>query len=351
MREKSKVQLSKHPLGKSADVFFIMLAGAAVGASGGLFYLLNRGNLDLGYEVVLAGVGGIIGACLSPLLLQQSERDPILQQSERDPKELTGQAKLAPITRLIVYIAGGFGFTAAAFVVTSALLLNTPGETTSTLGTAAFGGGVGFFIGREINRMLFRQPSEEGGLSPAIVTALGDFEDQFFGQRLLNYDGYAVANWYASGTSSEALGKIRVHMQTHETHSEPEESGGPPSEVATEEPKPLSSTQARVLVQGGQDADHSVPFAISVVSGAFDVQPQRLILAAPPEGKSETLEFTVLNPQPTEDGESAVPEDDEINSTEAASHLGSQPSTAAALIDVSQGGKTVQLFEVEISQT
>jgi hypothetical protein len=110
----------------------------------------------------------------------------------------------------------------------------------------------------------------------------------------------------------------------------------------TETTQPLSLQQeARVLLQGGKDAD-SVPFAISVISGAFDVQPHRLVLAAPSGDKSEELEFTLLD---TQRDETDAPPNGPTRSAD------SEPNTATVLIDVSQEGQTVQLFEMKVTSS
>jgi hypothetical protein len=100
------------------------------------------------------------------------------------------------------------------------------------------------------------------------------------------------------------------------------------------------SEQGRVLMQGGVDGE-LVPFAISVFSGAFDVQPPRLILAAPSEGRSEAQGFKLLAPELEEDNSSVL-------SPVSKRSFVSEPESVTVLIDVSQEGRTVQLFEVEI---
>jgi hypothetical protein len=346
MNDKTEQEGVRSP-DRSVDWFLLVLAVAASIATGVLLYLLNIRELGLGQLVILAGLGGIVGTSLFPLLEQTSEKGSNEQRSERKLKGFTGlMIKSTPvITRLLVYVIGGFGFAAAAFVVTTALLLDEPGEATSALGTAAYGGVVGFSVGRTITRMSLRKTSDEAGPSPAVVTALGEFEDQLdqlFGQPLLNYDGYAIARWHASRTSSEVLGKIHVHMEARKVREERKdlaENTRSESETETTQPSPPKQ-EVRVLMQGGKDADR-VPFAVSVISGAFDVQPHRLVLAAPSEGTSETLEFTLLNPQPTEGDKDSV--------TREAQSSDSEPSTAAVLIDVSQAGQTIQLLEMEVS--
>lgn len=323
-------------LRKTTDRFLLALAVIAIVAISILLYLLNIRDLGLGNLVVLAGLGGIVGASLSPLLEQRPEKE----HSE------TTQLAMTPshiATRLLVHVAGGFGAAAAAFVVTSALLLEEPGNATSALGTAAFGGGVGYFIGRDITRISLRWARDETGQSPAVVAALGQFEDQLFGRPLLNYDGYAVATWHASRTYSMAVGKLSVYLEPRKVREERKdvvENTRP--EFETETTQPLSLQQeARVLLQGGKDAD-SVPFAISVISGAFDVQPHRLILAAPSGDKSEELDFTLLD---TQRDETDAPPNGPTWSVD------SEPNTATVLIDVSQEGQTVQLFEMKVSSS
>jgi hypothetical protein len=332
---------------RSATWFLFGLAVLAIVATAILIYLLNTQRLGLGNLVVLAGLGGIVGCSLSPLLELQSSLPE--QRSEQEVEGLTEAVEEpSPLTwpssfvRLAIHAAGGFGCAAAGFVVTSALLSDSPGEATSALGTAAFGGGVGFLAGREINRMSTRWWSEKTALSPAIVTALGEVEDQLLGPPLLDYDGYAVARWHPSDTSSEAIGKIRVTLEARKVREERDDlvkttRSDSETEAATALP---TEQEAQVLLQGGRKAP-LVPFAVSVISGTWDVQPYRRILAAPVEGTSETLEFMLLDLSQAEVKGSG---------TEEASHLRPElPKDAAVLIDVSQSGQTIQLFEMRIS--
>jgi hypothetical protein len=332
---------------KSADGFLLKLAVLAILASGTVLYLLNITEPGLGNLVLIAGVGGVVGSSLSPLL---EARSPLPEQrSEKEPEGLN-EARTwfrtivaRDLVRLLVHATGGFGLAAAAFVVTSALLSGNPGSASSAFVTAAFGGGVGFLAGREINRISLRWWSDEAELPAAVIAAIGELEDQVFGRPLLNYDGYAVASWQPSSMSSEAIGKIRVYLEARKVREEREDFvDNTRSESETETTAALRSEQeARVLIQGGRDAP-LVPFAVSIVSGTFDVQPYRLTLATPVEGISEVLEFTLLDLQRAEE--------DEGSGAEAASRRDSElPETAAVLIDVSQAGQTVQLFEMRIS--
>ena len=342
---------------KSPDLFLLLLAVLAMVASAILLRLLNIEDLGLGYRVVLAGVGGIVGSNLSPLLEQRS---PFLEQrSENESKESTG-ADMAPLriwastfVRLLVHAAGGFGCAAAGFIVTSALLSANPGNATSELGIAAFGGGVGYLAGREINRRSLSWTSDEAETSPAVVTALGALEDQLFGQPLLNYDGHVVASWHASTTSSETLGQIHVHLEAPKVREERENLvNDSQSESAIKTTQPLSSGRALVVIEGGRDAD-PVPFAISIISGTFDIQPRRIMIRAPTEGASETRTFTVLTPQQSREDQGSIIREvsREVRrlGVRTFSRLDSELTTATVLIDVSQAGQTVQLLELEIS--
>src|SRR6266487_2956350 len=110
-------------LGKWVNNFYIGLILIAVLAASILIFMLmlDLGNLSPGTRVLFAGVAGIIGSCLAPLLDQQS-------YGSLKPSKGFDQAQ-APrvLTQLLIYIAGGFGVSAAAFVITSALLTSEPG--------------------------------------------------------------------------------------------------------------------------------------------------------------------------------------------------------------------------------
>jgi hypothetical protein len=310
----------------------VWLAVVAVVATGGLVYLLTLSDPAPGLLVIISGLGGIIGASISPLM----ERRP-----EEHLEELTkAHVRTRVLTVLLVNIVGGFGLAAVAFVVTGSLLMTEP--TTNALGTAAFGGIVGYYAGREINRMRLGRTTDEAAQGPAVAAVLGELEDQLLGRPLANYDGYAVARWEAASNLPEAVGWLIVHMVARKAR----EQEGFVDDTSPENPwdseLPARSKEARVLIQGGTDAD-LVPFAVSVISGTFDVQPQRRILAAPSEGTSEELRFTLLDPRMPEEG----PRTDESRSE----NRNLERETTAVLVDVSQAGRTIQLFEVEIPPT
>src|SRR5262245_20598046 len=91
---------------RSINQFPIMLAVVVGLVTVFLLCLLNTDpeRLGIGNLVVIAGLGGIIGTSLSPLLEQRPERDPGGHLST---------VEVLPITRLLVHITGGFGFAAA----------------------------------------------------------------------------------------------------------------------------------------------------------------------------------------------------------------------------------------------
>lgn len=311
----------------SPDSFLIMLALIAVAAGGLLIYLLNYNLGNAGDFVIVAGLAGVVGSSLSPLLARAAEKG--LQG--------TAEGGLSPriFTFLFVYLLGGFGVSSVAFVLTSALLLDEPGRAASDLGTAAFGGVIGFFVGREINRRSLDWIGSTSEALPAVVTALGRFEDQLLGQPLLNYDGHIVANWRPSARSSATLGRLLVYMVAREPLEQDPLDRGSDETASTDSVQVSLSEKGRVLVQGGRDAE-LVPFAVSIVCATLDVHPQRLILAAPSKGRSETLVFTLLPLQQRRD-EPSVGE-----------WASSRPSTVPLYVDISQAGRTIQLFDVEI---
>jgi hypothetical protein len=350
-------------LWEQIDWFPLYLLGFVILSGFELFWLLNSDQLSTGSLVLLAGLGGVIGSSLSPLLERRAEERP-------------AGPPLRIFVQLVAYLGAGFGVAAIAFVVTSALLLEQPGSSASALGAAAFGGGIGFFFGRAISPVSLQRASAEPASPPAVVSALGDFADQVLGRPLLNYDGDVIANWQASKAMTYEFGRLFVQMAAPSGTPAPpppsrpdadleapppraEAEGAPASDeeevrpnwprpsvrlarpeydvmpleaipAAEREVEPQTARRARVLLQGGRDAP-VVPFAISVISGSLDVQPTQGILAAPSDGISETLEFTLLKPQSTEQAETGPIE------------------SAAVLIDVSQAGRTVTLFEMEVS--
>ncbi len=314
-------------LPRAASMALLGLALAVAAAVTALLYLLNLAPRRVGDLVLIAGLGGIIGGSLPPLLL--------------------GEAPLVPrraITQALSYAIGGFAVAAASFIVTSGLLMEQPGRSASTLGTTAFGGLVGFFVGRELHRRSLAGALIKADTAP-VVSALGSFEDQFFGQPLLNYDGDMVAEWVAA-PSSLVIGHIHVRM---EARALMEARATGPASVGSDAAPPLSEKalpqRARVLVQGGRDAA-SVPFAVSVIGGELEVQPHTLILVAPSDRASESIRFTVRRPQRDDDG--SRPGVETSTSMQDRSDWSEEQSDASVLIDVSQAGQTVQLLEFEV---
>jgi hypothetical protein len=328
------------------DVFILGLTGFVVFVTVAIISLLQRGQPGTGTSVILAGLAGVIGSCLSPLVDQQ------IYKTTTGPTE----TELSRIyTQVLIYVAVGFGIAAAAYVITSALLTCVPvtyaspaGEIRSSsnvLGIIAFGGLVGFFVGRTIQSKALLWGSEKLDSSPAVISALGSFEDQLFGRPLLNYDGYAIASWEKSKPSSKTVGQLYVHMVARKIYEEKNATGSPSPINPTDNNVASTPNKIRVLLQGGRDAEQ-VPFAISVISGNFNVQPQRLVMAAPSEGESEKLSFTFLEVQ-SEDTDTET--EQSLSKPEPVEPPSNKRNTFPILIDVSQAGRTVQLSEMEIS--
>lgn len=332
-------------------VFFLGLLFSIGVSIALLIYLLELFSTrrTVSIPILLAGISGVIGTCLVPLVFQQNNIALTKDSNKLDRYSHSKSNQLLyPITQIILYVICGFCVAAGALVMTSALLvdygdqLSRPTFTGSSInsnpyGIITFGGLIGFFLGLALTKNSVSWVYENLRGIEDVVSTFGDIEEEIFGEPLVNFNGYMFASWKTS-SSSMIAGTLFIHMEpnsyieyssesTKKRFSKLEAKEIYDERHGNETSQNELTISSRILVQGGRNAD-VVPFAVSVISQEFDVEPQRLILAAPSEDRSENLSFKFLYPS------------NDVNP---------RKDVYTILINVNQAGRTIQLCDMEVS--
>jgi hypothetical protein len=289
---------------------YLELVVAVIAGAGAL--LLIRLTLTEAGLIVMAGSAGVAGAELSPLLRSIPSGD---------------QDGARPWYFAMLCAVAGFGITAGIYVLVRALLFSGGAVLDiNKSGVLAFGGIVGAIVGRVVVGLPVFAGYSATSSESLVATALADLERRFSGGESDNYDGYVRAFWIPQREPGRLVGTIRVQLVPSVLYD---------ADIPRER-SPNNSLErvARLHVEGGRQSE-TAQFVVSVVASAFDVYPNRVQLEARLDTPSELLEFSVL-------GSDIIPD---------ASEATSEPSmdereAVAALIDISQRGRTVQLLEL-----
>lgn len=264
--------------------------------------------------ILLAGLAGVVGGSLGPLLRPLARKDA------------TDRAGTSLALSPLIYASAGFALAVGAYVAVRGLLVRSGPESLDEVGVVAFGGIIGWaaaqivdgISARALQRSL-RGDIRRAGEMPAVVTALGQLDEQLFGRPLQNYDGFLAATWHAPEPDSSLGGKVRVRFVPRV---------GPGEDLPDHSLNDESATvraHARVLVQGGADVEEAV-FSLSVMHRGLEAYPRRVLVHAPVGELSEQIEFTTMAAETSADADEGVPD--------------------VALVEVSQEGQTIQLVEL-----
>jgi len=306
------------------QLVFALVAGiAAIVAT----IVVSTSRFEL--PLLIAGVGF---AGMSGTLLVYS---PIITASDRK--------SFSAISILISSLAG-FGTGGVSFLISGYLLVGPSafqaGPSTiraniiSPGGATIFGLVVGLIAGRAIRFITVTINSASGrvGTVGTLGAAIGyldtSIQNKLFGPTLINFDGSVTAEWLPTKNSSDAentrsvtLGKVQLQIFGG-TSKAPAI-----SDNASASSRSASVAHARLRVDGAESA-REAKFSVTLRGYVGEVFPARLDIVAPTLGSSRIGEFVILRG--------------------AEGDVSSLAETSSVLIDVSQSGTTIQLFELTL---
>jgi hypothetical protein len=281
----------------------------AAGSTAGVIYLLDAEPSERNFVIT----GGLAGAAASTFaLLVRSRGWEYLRGSIRGYGVFAG------------YVAFVAGFAAGSFSVLTAIgLLTTGGAPRNMSAAAVFGGIFGLALGSSTSQLIPSTPGLGEANGSIFGSALQRLGEELAAPVFVNYDGYVWADF----ALADERGLIVGHLMGQFI---------PRTLLQDRGYRPDRRPQARVLVQGGEERD-AAQFIVSVVGGAqIAGYPRRINVTAPVDRESEVFEFTLVREEiegaRDEKGE-ATPEPKDLEG-------------AAVLVDISQGGRTIQLLEV-----
>jgi hypothetical protein len=282
------------------SILVIALLSAA-----GVIYLLDAAPSDRNRVLI----GGLAGATASATAFLIGTRGWQLFA------ERSGQyGILAACTSFVA------GFTGGAFSVLLAIGIWPINSRAANLAApAVFGGVYGLILGALALQLL---PGDKAERSSLFGAALQNIQEQLGPPVLVNYDGYLDISAKPAVEQGLVLGRLQGKFA--------------PRQEDKTAPEAAGEKRSRILIQGGAEQD-TVPFVLSIVgNSAVSGYPRRMTVQAPADRSSEVFEFTLVREaEETEaDGDRNAPD---------------QGERVTVLLDVSQGGRTIQLVELGLN--
>lgn len=273
---------------------------------GAVIWMLGRPPTEKNLVII----GGLAGGSAATLAL-------IVQK--RGWSVLTGgiarHGLIAAFSSVIAgFLAGGFSVLAALALVT--MYVTRDAES----GAAILGGIYGLMLGAYWSQIVLAQDDKETLLGTAISEISGRV-----GPSLVNYNGRVYARLTSTEDEQLIRGRLVVWFST---------------KAAAE----IRGANAPIIIEGGSNKPNA-EFVVTILgTSATTPFPRRQLALAPTRGESERYEFTLVQDR-TEDEGLTVTVD---SATEPHSGSNRQPPLGPMLIDVSQGGRTVQVLEVSL---
>jgi hypothetical protein len=292
----------------------VALVAVALTAALGILILFSLDDQPTRELVVL--VGGQAGAAASGTTR-------LVRISVRSSLDRTE----APFAAVFVPFISGFA--AGAFSVLTALALFSTGPDSPSVASAAvFGGIYGLLLGGWANALFLAEETSEldrrSLLQAAVADVVGVVSPVAF-----KYNGDVLAWFSPAAERGRLAGSLMVAFVPREKK--------PPKES-------MNATTGPVRIDEGSSAD-VVPFEVSVLTPPdFGAYPRSRVLQVPASKPSDQYEFTIVR----ESGDSA-----ESKPMSQRRSVGRSTAAAVAvptvLLDVSQGGRTVQLLEIPMT--